>query len=154
MAKVFDQVMAHRQGYRAELALASRIADGIPNLPGNGKHTVLDFGDPIGANHADVLSVDADGNVFLWDSKYRSEGSASPHSETFTNEGRLWEALEDARGILDDPSRTGALSPETLERAKANIAARDCFCVTSHTNDVFNFSDSKPRRVIDGEIQP
>ncbi len=151
--KVFEQVVAHRQGYRAELALASKIAEGIDNLPGGGGHTVLDFGDPIGANEADVISIDAQGNIFLWDSKYRGEGSAAPHSETFTDPERRRNAAAEARRILYDPERVKGLDPAVLRKARENIDAGDYYLVTSHTNDVYNFSHSPPLRARNHTLQ-
>ncbi|RKF14880.1 hypothetical protein D6850_08390 [Roseovarius spongiae] len=153
LEKVFEQVLAHRQGYRAELSLASSIAEGIDNLPGSGEHTVIDFGDPIGANEADVISVDAEGNVFLWDSKYRGEGSAALHSETFSDSDRRENAAREALKILEDPDRTQGLSEQALIEARKNLEAGTFFAITSHTNDVFTFRHSPPIAVVNGVRQ-
>jgi len=153
LEKVFEQVLAHRQGYRAEMALASRIADGFPELPGQGPHTVVDFGDPIGANHADVISVDAAGNVFLWDSKYRGEGSAGLHSETFSDSVRRGRAEQEALEIIKDPARSPNLSDAAREAARRNLEAGTFYAITSHTNDVFSFRDSPPMRIVHDKVQ-
>ena len=137
--KVLAQVIAHREGYRSEVSLASQIAEGIDGLPGVKEHTVLDYGDPIGRNFADVFSVDAEGNVFLWDSKYRSEGSASKHSDTFTVDTRRLAAAEEAKRILGDASRTAGIPEHIRDIALANLKAGNFYTVTSHTNDVSTF---------------
>lgn len=149
---VYDQIVAHRQGYRAELSLASQIAEGIPNLPGDGPHTVLDFGDPIGANQADVISIDAEGNVFMWDSKYRSDGPVGD-SGTFTNAERRAAAAADVDRILNDPDRVAGIPQDVLDRARDNIDAGTYYTITSNTSDVVNFTHRTPMRVVNGVVQ-
>ncbi|MDJ0628984.1 MAG: hypothetical protein QNJ44_12050 [Rhodobacter sp.] len=134
---VFQKVIDHRNGYRAELALASQIAGGIGSiegLPGDGSgHTVIDFGDPIGQNNADVISVDASGNVFLWDSKYHGSGVGGGHSKTFTSEDTRKAAVADALSILErNPPN---LSRELREAAIENLKRPRprFYAVTSHT---------------------
>jgi hypothetical protein len=133
---VFQKVIDHRNGYRAELALASQIAGGIgtiEGLPGDGSgHTVVDFGDPIGQNNADVISVDASGKVFLWDSKYHGSGVGGGHSGTFTSDSARQAAVADALDILRNRDLPN-LSPEARAAAIANLEAGRFFAVTSHT---------------------
>jgi filamentous hemagglutinin len=64
-------------GYVAELNLANQVAE----LPGQ---TVVAYGDAVGTHGADVVSVDASGNVTLWDSKFRSSSQSIQSSPTFT----------------------------------------------------------------------
>lgn len=54
---------SHRNGLEGEYALANEIARQFPD------HTVIDFGRKAGERGADVISVDRDGMVTLWDSK-------------------------------------------------------------------------------------
>ncbi|MGJ8589614.1 MAG: hypothetical protein ACSHXW_15805 [Yoonia sp.] len=136
---VLAQVIAHREGYRSEVSLASQIAEGIDTLPGAGGHLVLDYGDPIGRNFADVLSVDADGNVFLWDSKYRGEGSTKKHSDTFTDGPRRATAAKEALRILENAPAAANLSESARAAAIKNLKAGNFYTVTSHTNDVSTF---------------
>ena len=144
---IYDQVIAHREGYRAELALASQIAGGIGDLdwlPGDRtKQVVIDYGDPIGRNNADVLSVDAEGNVFLWDSKFHGDATTGGDSPTFATEGKREAARKAALRILENDDRTGALSAEARDAAIANLKAGTFHAVTSHTSgDLSTFTHS------------
>ena len=145
--RTLDDLLAtatqHRDGYRSELSLASQIAEGgqisLAADRALSSHVVLDYGDLIGRNFADVLSVDADGNVFLWDSKFSSEGSQTTHSKTFTDDTRRAAAIEVARDIINDAARNGTLSEAARDAAIANIEDMTFTCVTSHTNNALVF---------------
>ena len=78
-------------GYTGELNLANTVAK-LPN------QQVLRYGDAIGTRGADVISVDTtNGDIYLWDNKYRSSDVSIPSSPTFTQgSARLNNALRQA----------------------------------------------------------
>jgi hypothetical protein len=117
---------SHIQGYRSEIRLANDIAH-------QGKDEVVHYGDKIGTNHADVVSVDKKtGDVTLWDAKYRSEGSAPNNSETFTQSGRRWDAADQAINVLRSGQHN--LPREVALKAIENLEKGNYKAVTSHTD--------------------
>ncbi|MDC5425150.1 DUF637 domain-containing protein [Acinetobacter baumannii] len=81
---------SHVNGYKAELRLANEVV-AQPN------QVVLKYGDAIGRNGSDIISVDIKtGNVYLWDSKYRSSNSKLGASTTFTNSTTRTNAVNEA----------------------------------------------------------
>ncbi|WHA53463.1 hypothetical protein [Acinetobacter pittii] len=81
---------SHVNGYKAELRLANEVV-AQPN------QVVLKYGDAIGRNGSDIISVDIKtGNVYLWDSKYRSSNSKLGASPTFTNPTTRVNAVDEA----------------------------------------------------------
>ena len=98
------EMLKHLLGYHAELCMANRIADFL-------NHQVIEYGDKIGTNGADVTSVDAGGEVFLWDSKNRTGGERNVNSETFTDKDRRAKAEDQALRAL-----ARELTPSTPRR--------------------------------------
>ena len=72
-----NQIWSHWTGYQGEINLANTVA-GLPN------ETVVRWGDAIGTNGNDIISVNqATGQVTLWDSKYLTASKPLPPSTTF-----------------------------------------------------------------------
>lgn len=85
---------SHINGYVAELELANQIA-ALPD------EIVLKYGDVIGRNGSDVISVNQKtGEVTLWDSKYRSNDVKISESPTFTIPRALENALQEAKDAV------------------------------------------------------
>jgi hypothetical protein len=127
------QVGAHRNGYISELNLANLIAgEQIEGLAG---HSVIHYGHKTGRNFADVISVGPNGEVVLWDAKFRSQGSAGRHSDTFEThiEGTIIDAIE----AITENKR--GLEQWRVDAAVNNLKARTYTARTSHTNDTTNF---------------
>ena len=125
-ARTIEAMQAHLNGYLAEVRLANRIATERTGI-------VIDYGHAVGVNYADVISVDPHtGRVTLWDSKFRSAGRASMHSETFTDPTRLTSARDHALRLLQGSSH--GLSPEIRQNAIESLRNWDFDATTSHTN--------------------
>lgn len=117
---------AHINGYKTEVRLANHVADNLGEA-------VVKYADVSGRNYADVVSVDPEGSVTLWDSKYRSSGAAHPGSETFAVEpdplspevlkpGETFsDAIADAADSLGRPA-AGDYTAEMQAKAQANLA--------------------------------
>jgi hypothetical protein len=116
---------SHINGYITELRLANAV---VQEFPGQ---SVIRYGNKAGVQHADVISVTADGSVTLWDAKFRSNGSAPSHSETFTEPGRRQAAIDDAIAFLQ--SGPHGLPKEVAEAAIANLQAGTYDTITAHT---------------------
>jgi hypothetical protein len=118
---------SHINGYVTELRLANAV---VQDFTGQ---TVIRYGNKAGVQHADVISVGADGSVTLWDAKFRSTGSAPSHSETFTEAGRRQSAIDDAIAFL----QTGphGLPREVAQAAIANLQAGTVTTITAHTRE-------------------
>ncbi|MGU3390752.1 two-partner secretion domain-containing protein [Sphingomonas sp. M1A8_2b] len=102
---------SHVNGYTEELKLANRVAA----LPGE---TVLRYGDMVGTRGADIVSVNADGTVALWDNKYRTAVSMIGPSPTFTpNSARLNNAIDQATVAINSSD----LSPALRVKALSNL---------------------------------
>ena len=98
-------------GFNAELNLANEVA-ALPN------QTVVKYGDVIGRNGSDVISVDTiTGEVTLWDSKFRSGSTAIQESPTFTNST----TLNNARREAIEEIRASTLSDSIKSQAIQNI---------------------------------
>jgi len=88
-----NQAYAHLTGYQGEVKLANEVA-------GQGQ-TVVKWGDKIGTNGSDVISVNpSTGEVVLWDNKYRSATRSIGDSPTFANEGTRDAALTEATAAI------------------------------------------------------
>ncbi|KAF1022549.1 MAG: hypothetical protein GAK29_03168 [Acinetobacter bereziniae] len=85
---------SHVNGYKSELKLANEVAN-TPN------QIVLKYGDAIGRNGSDIISVDVStGRVYLWDAKYRSANSKLGISPTFVNASSRTNAIEEAKNAV------------------------------------------------------
>ncbi|TFH48355.1 MAG: hypothetical protein E4H01_06525, partial [Lysobacterales bacterium] len=110
-----NNVWSHFVAYQTELRVANEIAD----LPG---HVVVRYGDAIGKNGADIISVNSrTGTVYLWDAKYRSNPANLGESSTFTNPNSLNNAIQDATTAIRN---AGNLTPVMKQQALDNLASR------------------------------
>lgn len=112
---------SHVNGYTEELKLANSVA----SLP---SETVLRYGDMVGTRGADIISVNANGTVTLWDNKFRSSGSTGlKASSTFDlkpggNGGptdRFANAIKQARDTIDASNLPPALKAAALKNIEA-----------------------------------
>ncbi|CAM2179014.1 hypothetical protein BLAT2472_40469 [Burkholderia latens] len=80
--------------------LADNTVAGLPN------ETVVRWGDAIGTNGNDIISVNqATGRVTLWDSKYATATGSLTSSQTFTpGSSRLNNAIQQAIDAIDSSS--------------------------------------------------
>ncbi|MFV5639816.1 DUF637 domain-containing protein [Acinetobacter oleivorans] len=94
---------SHVNGYMGELRLANEVV-AQPN------QVVLKYGDAIGRNGSDIISVDVKtGNVYLWDSKYRSTNSKLGASPTFTNSTTRVNAVAEALRAVQSSNLPGSI---------------------------------------------
>ena len=95
---------SHRKGLRGEYGLANDIARHFPD------HTVVEFGRKAGERGPDVISVDRNGEVHLWDSKWRgSDTSIGPGGRAHQTANSLEEAKEHAKRSIREAMESGAL---------------------------------------------
>ncbi|MDO8768060.1 MAG: DUF637 domain-containing protein, partial [Burkholderiaceae bacterium] len=103
---------AHLTGFQSEVKLANEVA-------GQGQ-AVVKWGDKIGTNGSDVISVNpSTGDVVLWDSKYRTATTGMDQSPTFANATTRNQAIEEAKGAIDAsnlPSDVRAKAISNLEK--------------------------------------
>jgi filamentous hemagglutinin len=100
-------------GYAAELQLANRVAD----LPGE---TVVRYGSNVNTTGADIISVNVDGTVTLWDSKFRSNPKIIESSPTFVVDSRtLANAVEQAKLAITASNMPPAVKGAALENLRA-----------------------------------
>jgi filamentous hemagglutinin len=123
-------------GFAGELELANQIA----KLPGQ---QVLRYADAVGTHGADVISVDVNtGDVFLWDSKFRSGSVSIKSSPTFdVNSDALENALGQARDAIED--LPNALKDKALENLRQGN-------FTTNTVGAGNAKNSVPVRFCGG----
>lgn len=115
-------------GYVAELNLANEVA-ALPN------QTVLKYGDVIGRNGSDVISVNVlTGEVILWDSKFRSSPKTIPESTTFTSPTASEAALEEALDVI----RSSNLNSGTKLKAVQNVLEQNITTITAGAGEVRN----------------
>jgi hypothetical protein len=105
------------------LRLANRIAVELGE-------TVAKYGDETGTHGADVVSVNAKGEVTLWDSKFHSDSSVVQRSDTFEG-APMAKAIEDARTAIDESTK---LTPEQKLIAKRNLKDGNFTAITSSTD--------------------
>jgi hypothetical protein len=107
-----NQNIANSQlnGYRSELQLANSVAD----LSGE---TVVEYGAGSGSNGADIVSVNSNGTVTLWDAKFRSSVTNFGESKTFApGSSALNGAVQDAQNaILNATNITDAVRQAALD---------------------------------------
>ncbi len=119
---------SHRKGLRGEYGLANDIACHFPD------HTVIEFGRKAGERGPDVISVDRNGEVHIWDSKWRSaDTSISPGGRAHQTQTSFRGAREDAIVSVNAAMRNGHLSPETAAKALENLRNGNMTIVTVGT---------------------
>ncbi|MFK0165925.1 hemagglutinin repeat-containing protein [Rhizobium sp. NPDC090279] len=105
---------SHINGFNAEIDLANQVAD----LPGQ---QVLKYGDAVGTHGADIISVDVKtGDIFLWDSKFRSSAVSIKSSPTFTPGS---DALNNALQQAEQEIRKSTLPQSIKDKAISNLDA-------------------------------
>ena len=133
----------HRKGLRGEYGLANDIARHFPD------HTVIEFGRKAGERGPDVISVDRNGEVHLWDSKWRgSDTSIGPGGRAHQTEGSLRDALKHAEDGIPKAVASGRLSADMAARARENLANRNVTIVTVGTGSARN---GVVERIVGGE---
>lgn len=124
---------SHRNGLRGEYGLANDIARQFPD------HTVINFGRRAGERGADVISVDRNGEVTFWDSKWRgSDTSISPGGRAHQTENSIKQAREDAICSIRAGVKSGRVSPEAADKALENLENRNLTIVTVGTGSARN----------------
>jgi hypothetical protein len=121
---------SHRKGLRGEYGLANDIARQFPD------HTVIEFGRKAGERGPDVISVDRNGEVHFWDSKWRgSDTSIGPGSRAHRTEKSRQDALKHAEDGIPKAVASGRLSLEAAARAGENLRNKNVTIVTVGTGD-------------------
>ena len=134
---------SHRKGLRGEYGLANDIARSFPD------HTIVEYGRKAGERGPDVVSVSRDGEVYVWDSKWRSaETSISPGGRAHQPDRSLAGAREDARISIEGAMKSGRLSPEAADKALENLKNRNLTIVTVGTGNARN---GVVERIVGGE---
>ena len=134
---------SHLKGLRGEYGLANDIARQFPD------HTVIDFGRKAGQRGPDVISVDRNGEVTLWDSKWRSlDTSIGPGGRAHQTEKSFEGAREHTRESIDVAVKSGRLSPEAGVKAMENVDNRNMTIVTVGTGSARN---GVVERIVGGE---
>ncbi len=109
-------------GYVSELNLANSVAD----LPGV---SVVEYGDVIGSHGADIVSVDTEGDVTLWDAKYRSSPVNTGPSPTFAQgSAASRDAVNDAIVAIQ---KAPNLTPEVKATAIENLIGGNYRAITA-----------------------
>jgi hypothetical protein len=102
---------SHQVGYQSELRLANEVV-GL-------NHAVLKYGDVIGRQGADIISVNPrTGEVVLWDAKYRSADVSLAQSPTFAQRQAREAAVEQALQLI---STNQSLSISAKTQALSNL---------------------------------
>ncbi|WP_439613702.1 hypothetical protein [Reyranella sp.] len=123
----------HRKGLRGEFGLANDIARQFPD------HTVIDFGRKAGQRGPDVISVDRNGEIHFWDSKWRGfDTSIGPSGRAHQTPVSLDGALRHAHESICTAMKSGRLLPEAGARALENLANRNVTIVTVGTGSARN----------------
>lgn len=105
-----------RDGYRGELQLANRIVAALP------EEIVIHYGMPAGRQGPDVISVDRNGTISVWDSKWRTGlrsigPSQRAHRSDHSLNALYWEIRKQIRMAV----RAGRLSSDVGASAMKNI---------------------------------
>ena len=133
----------HRKGLRGEYGLANDIARHFPD------HTVIDFGRKAGERGPDVISVDRNGEVHFWDSKWRgSDMSVGAGSRAHQTERSFEGAQEHAKRSINAAMKSGRLSPEAGNKALENLNNGNMTIVTVGTGSARN---GVVERIVGGE---
>jgi filamentous hemagglutinin len=105
-------------GHKNAALAEEELARTVQSLP---DEAVVRWGDPIGTHGSDAISVNMkNGNVTLWDSKFRSGNVAVQPSQTFKDPARLQNAIREAEETI----RTNTSLPaEIRQKALDNLAS-------------------------------
>ena len=124
---------SHRKGLRGEYGLANDIARHFPD------HTVIDFGRKAGQRGPDVISVDRNGEITFWESKWRgSDTSVGPSRRAHQTEKSLQDALKHTECSIKAGMKSGRLSPEAAARAQVNVDKGNVTIATVGTGSARN----------------
>lgn len=124
---------SHRKGLRGEYGLANDIAEHVSG------HTVVDFGRKAGERGPDVISVNRNGEVTFWDSKWRSSDTSIGRSlRAHKTDGSFEGALEHAKCRVASAMKNGRLSLEVGKRALENLRNGNATIVTVGTGSARN----------------
>lgn len=124
---------SHRKGLRGEYGLANDIVRQFPD------HTVVDFGRKAGERGPDVISVNRDGEVTLWDSKWRSSDiSIGPGGRAHQSEKSLGDAQKHTERSINAAMKSGRLSPEAGNKALESLEKGNVTVVTVGTGSARN----------------
>jgi hypothetical protein len=117
-----------RSGYVGELKLANRIVTALED------EVVVHYGMPAGRRGPDVISVDPDGRISVWDSKWRT-GPRLISSGAHQSELSLKQAWTDVRTQIELAVEAGRLSPEAGARALENATKGNFSIITVGTGN-------------------
>ncbi|MFZ2161057.1 MAG: DUF637 domain-containing protein [Sideroxyarcus sp.] len=107
-AKTENQLYSHWTGLQAEAKLANEVA-------GQGE-AVVKWGDKIGAQGNDIISVDPKtGGVTLWDSKYRSGSTTIEQSPTYVKRETRAAAVSEAQRTISGSNLPQAVKDTALQ---------------------------------------
>jgi hypothetical protein len=124
---------SHFNGLRGEYGLANDIAEHFPD------ETVVEFGRKAGERGPDVISVNRDGEVIFWDSKWRSvDTSISRWTRAHKTDQSFKDAVTHAEDSIRQAVESGRLSPKTGNRALENLRNRNATVVTVGTGSARN----------------
>jgi filamentous hemagglutinin len=110
-----NQIWSHWTGYQGEINLANTVA-GLPN------ETVVRWGDAIGTNGNDIISVNqATGQVTLWDNKFRNDvrGLKDPSATFDPGSANLSNALEQAERAIDQSALPSTVKVQALTNLRS-----------------------------------
>jgi len=124
---------SHRKGLRGEYGLANDVVRQFPD------QTVVNFGRKAGERGPDVISVNRDGEVTLWDSKWRSSDiSIGPGGRAHQSEKSLGDAQKHTERSINATMKSGRLSPEAGNKALENLEKGNVTVVTVGTGSARN----------------
>jgi hypothetical protein len=119
------QYYSHLTGFQSELNLANDVAK---------SQTVLKWGDKIGLNGSDIVSVDVNSpaaTVFLGDSKYRAAAGTLVQSPTFANSGTREAAVKEAIEIIQSsPTLSAAVKLKAISNLESSPMNEQWFSAT------------------------
>ncbi len=125
-----NNVWSHWVGYQAELNMANDIVK-IPN------QIVISYGDKIGLNGADAVSVDSvTGNVTMWDAKFRSNSINMGDSPTFAVESNRVAALRKAIGDIENSNLPQVVKDKAIQNLSDGNFATNTFASGKAKNSV------------------
>jgi hypothetical protein len=124
---------SHFNGLGGEYGLANDIAEHLPD------ETVVEFGRKAGERGPDVISVNREGEVTFWDSKWRSsDTSIGRWARAHKTDESFYNALDHAKDSIEAAMESGRLSPEVGEKALLNLRNRNATIVTVGTGSARN----------------
>jgi hypothetical protein len=131
------------KGYQTEIGLANHVADNL-------NEAVLKYAGKSGTHGSDVISVDAEGNVTLWDAKYLSSGEAHGGSTTFEGPP-LENAIAEARAAVD-ASVSDQYTAAMRDKAMANMAKGNFTAYTVTSSDTTTFHSCRKLEFVNGVL--